>query len=236
MKTAIVTGGSRGIGAAIVEKLCHEGYRVVFNYQKRENAATELSKKTGAIAVRADFLSCEETQNFCAFAIEQLGHLDTLVLNAGLSQTGLFCNFDEAAHERLFRINYHAPAQILRYFLPYLRQREGKVVAISSIWGLSPACCEAAYSASKAALQALIAAVSKEEGQLNLNCICPGVIRTDMLKEYNEEELNDLIARTPKGRLGTPRDIAEVVSFLLSDSADFITGQSIVVDGGFLGN
>jgi 3-oxoacyl-[acyl-carrier protein] reductase len=236
MKTAIVTGGSRGIGAAIVEKLSKDGYRVVFNYYKSHDAAMELSQKTGALSFQANLLSQKETESFCAYAVKQLGTLDALVLNAGISRTGLFCSLDEEAHENLFRINYHAPAQILRLCLPFLREQQGKVVAISSVWGLSPACCEAAYSASKAALQTLITAVSKEEGNLNLNCICPGAIKTDMLNEYTTEEIQDLISRTPKGRLGKPKDVVEAAAFLLSDKADFITGQTLVVDGGFLGS
>ena len=236
MKTALITGGSRGIGAAIVRALTAQGWRVAFCYKSSQEAAEQLSRETGAIAIRCDVTGSAQVNAMAEEALRQLGHIDLLVNNAGVAWQGLLTDMTDDDWRTVLDTSLTAAFYTCRAVLPGMVSRKsGCIINISSIWGRVGASCEAAYSAAKAGLIGLTKALAKEVGPsgITVNCLCPGVIRTDMLACYTEDDLAALADETPLGRLGTPEDVAAAVCWLADDSASFITGQVIGVDGGF---
>ncbi len=236
MKTALITGGSRGIGAATVRALCRDGWRVAFCYRQSVEQAETLARETGAIAIRCDVTDSAQVRQMVSGALAQLRHIDLLVNNAGVAWQGLLTDMTDEDWRRVMDSSLSAAFYACREVLPgMVSRREGCIVNISSIWGRVGASCEAAYSAAKAGLIGLTKALAKEVGLsgVRVNCLCPGVIRTDMLNCYTEEELSALAEETPLGRLGTPEDVADAVCWLAAAQAAFITGQVIGVDGGF---
>ncbi len=232
MKNALITGASRGIGAAIARQLADDGYRVYINYEKSEIAANELAKRCGGVAIRADVSDPVQVNRM----YDEIGGADVLICNAGISEYGLFSEMDYDSWRRLFAVNVDGAYNCIQAALPHMiRQQSGAIIAMSSIWGICGASCEAAYASSKAALIGLTKSLAKELGPSNIrvNCIAPGVIDTDMLSGFSAADRADLCRQTPLMRMGTPEDIAHLASFLVSDRADFITGQIIGVDGGF---
>lgn len=236
MKTALVTGGSRGIGAAIVRALSAQGWRVAFCYRSSREAAQALSAETGALALCCDVTDSAQVQAMVAQALGQLRHIDLLVNNAGVAWQGLLTDMDDAAWHRVLDTSLSATFYACRAVLPgMVSQQSGCILNISSIWGRVGASCEAAYSAAKAGLIGLTKALAKEVGPsgVRVNCLCPGVIQTDMLACYTPDDLAALADETPLCRLGTPEDVAAAVCWLAADAAAFVTGQVIGVDGGF---
>ncbi|MBQ8149896.1 MAG: 3-oxoacyl-ACP reductase FabG [Clostridia bacterium] len=236
MKTALITGGSRGIGAAIVRALTAQGWRAAFCYKSSQEAAEQLSRETGAIALRCDVVDSRQVRAMTDEALRQLGHIDLLVNNAGVAWQGLLTDMTDDDWRVVLDTSLTAAFYTCRAVLPGMVSRKsGRVINISSIWGRVGASCEAAYSAAKAGLIGLTKALAKEVGPsgITANCLCPGVIRTDMLACYTDGDLAALADETPLGRLGTPEDVAAAVCWLADDSASFITGQVIGVDGGF---
>ena len=236
MKTALITGGSRGIGAAIVRALTDKGWRVAFCYRSNQEAAEQLSRETGAIAIRCDVSDSRQVRAMAEEALRQLSHIELLVNNAGVAWQGLLTDMTDEDWHTVLDTSRTAAFYTCRAVLPGMVSRKsGRIVNISSIWGRVGASCEAAYSAAKAGLIGLTKALAKEVGPsgITVNCLCPGVIRTDMLACYTEDDLAALADETPLGRLGTPEDVAAAVCWLADDSASFITGQVIGVDGGF---
>ncbi|NLV86302.1 MAG: SDR family oxidoreductase [Clostridiales bacterium] len=232
MKTALVTGASRGIGAAIARTLKREGFKVYINYNQSHDKAAALAKELSALAVKADVSDMNEVQHM----YDEIGGVDVLVCNAGISEYGLFSDMSHEAWQKLFAVNVDGAYNCIQCALPHMiGQKNGAIINISSVWGLCGASCEAAYSASKSALIGLSLALAKELGPsgIRVNCIAPGVIETDMLSSFTEADKEALRCETPLGRLGRPSDIAELCAFLASDKADFITGQVIASDGGF---
>ena len=230
--TALVTGASRGIGAEIARTLHRDGWRVIVHYNRAAEAASRLASELGAPCLRADLGDPDQVRAMCQAA----GPVDLLVNNAGVAAYGLFTDMDDAAWRRLFAVNVDGAAACCRAVIPHMvHEKRGCILNISSVWGLRGASCEAAYSASKAALIGLTRALAKELGPsgIRVNCVAPGVIQTDMLGNLTAADLAALAEDTPLGRLGTPRDVAEAVAFLASDRAAFLTGQVIGVDGGF---
>lgn len=227
----LITGGSRGIGAAMVRRFAPQS-RVYFTYCASEDKALALAAETRAQALRCDVRDDKQITALAA----PVGRVDTLILNAGIAQTGLFQDISAAEIDDLLSVNLRGAMLTARAFLPgMLSARGGCVLFVSSIWGVVGASCEAAYSASKAALIGLTRALAKEVSPagVRVNCLCPGVIDTDMLKDYGAPDRRDLVDRTPLGRLGDPRDIADAAAFLCGEQASFITGQTLTVDGGF---
>ncbi|MDD4080707.1 MAG: 3-oxoacyl-ACP reductase FabG [Eubacteriales bacterium] len=237
MRTALVTGGARGIGRAIVSRLCREGWRVAFTYQSRDDAAQSLHHETGALPIKNPALDEAQAGALYDETLKQLGHVGALVLNAGVSYTGLLSEMSVADWDALIALNLRGAFLVSRAFIPHLVSRKaGSLLFISSIWGIWGASCEAAYATSKAGLIGLAKSLALELGPcgIRVNALAPGVIRTDMLNEYSPDDLHALAARTPLGRLGEPCEVAAAAHFLLSDKASYITGQVLGVDGGFI--
>ncbi len=237
MKTVLITGGSRGIGEAMVRLYAEQGWRVAFTYLNSEEKALTLSWGTGALALRCDAKSEADTAAMAEQVLRKFGHLDALICNAGISYTGLLQDMTVSQWDELFAVHVRGAFLSTRAFLPGMISRQsGSILYVSSMWGQVGASCEAAYSACKAALIGLGKALAKEAGPsgVRVNCICPGVIQTDMVREYSREDLQVLADDTPLCRLGTPQDVARAAFFLSSEDASFITGQVLGVNGGFV--
>lgn len=236
MKTALVTGGSRGIGAAIVRELSKQGWQVAFCYRSSHEAAQRLSQETGALAIPCDVTDSGQVSAMAAQVQQQLRHIDLLVNNAGVAWQGLLTDMTDHDWHTVLDTSLSAAFFTCRAVIPgMVSRRAGRIINISSIWGRVGASCEAAYSAAKAGLIGLSKALAKELGPSNItvNCLCPGVIQTDMLACYTPDDLAALADETPLCRLGAPEEVAAAVCWLASDAAGFITGQVIGVDGGF---
>ena len=236
MKSILVSGGSRGIGAATVRHLSNSGARVAFLYEKNDSAAEKIAQATGAVAIKCDISSREQV--FAAYqkAKNAIGKIDGVVSCAGIAQQALFQDVTEADWQRMMGVNLSGAAYLAQATLPdMISEKNGAIVFVSSIWGEVGASMEAHYSASKAGLIGLTRALAKEVGPsgIRVNAVAPGVILTDMLSSFDEETLHTLSDETPLGRIGTPEDVAKAISFLLSDDASFITGQVLGVNGGF---
>ena len=231
MRTVLITGGARGIGAACVRRFAARGDRVWFLYEKNDAAAEAVSRETGATAIRCDVADAAQV----ARVFETLPPLDVLVCSAGIVQYGLLSTITDAEWRRLFAVNVDGVFHCVRAALPgMLQKKDGCIVTVSSMWGQVGASCEAAYSATKGAVLALSKALAQELGpsHIRVNAICPGVIQTDMCANVAPEVLESLREQTPIERLGTPEDIAQAMAFLVD--APFITGQVLGVNGGFV--
>ena len=236
MKNVLITGGSRGIGKSCVYEFAKAGYRVFLNYEKSDEAAQKICAETGAIAVKAD-VSDEESVERMAELVRKYGKVSVIVNNAGISQIKLFSDITAADWDRMFDVNVRGMFLVTKAFLPdMIHEKYGKIINISSMWGVRGGSCEVHYSAAKAAVIGFTKALAKEVAPsgINVNCIAPGVIDTDMNSELDEQAMAELCADTPAGRIGTPYDIAKTAVFLASDDASFITGQTICADGGII--
>ncbi len=232
-KTALITGASRGIGAAIARTLHREGWSLVLNYHQSRTAAESLARELNARLFCADVADPNQARALADFA----GPVELLVCNAGLAQYGLFTQLEDAQWSRTLAVNLDGVANCCRAVLPTMvREKRGCILNLSSMWGITGASCEAAYAAAKAGVIGLTRSLAKEYGPsgIRVNAIAPGVIETDMLSSFSHEERRALAEETPLGRLGRPEDVAELCAFLASDRAAFITGQTISVDGGFI--
>ncbi len=237
MKNVLITGGSRGIGRAIVETFVKAGYKVAFTYKNSESEALKLADATGALALRADS-SCEgDVINAVNTAKEINGSIDILVNNAGVSETGLLTDLSLERWNDIFATNVNGLFLYSKYIIPQmLNKKQGRIISISSIWGLVGASCEVAYSASKAAVIGFGKALAKELGPsgITVNTIAPGVISTDMNSALSESDIVALKEETPLMRIGCASDVAATALFLASEGASFITGEVINVSGGFV--
>ena len=228
MAKVLITGGSRGIGAACVRAFCQRGDRVLFLYRSSEDAARHLAEETGALALRADVSDPAAVSQAVGEAIGLLGGLDVLVNNAGVSQIGLFHEMEDADWQRVMGTNLDGAFYVTRAALPtMIAQHAGCIVNIGSMWGKTGASCEVAYSASKAALRGMTMALAKEVGPsgITVNCVEPGVIDTEMNAALDAETRDALCDGTPLCRIGRPEEVASAVCFLASEAASFITGH-----------
>lgn len=242
MKTVIVTGGATGIGRAVSSLFAETGYNVVIGYNKSIDAANELQSnlsKQGfsAVIYKCDITNSNDTNGIVEFAVQKFGKVDVLVCNAGIAQQKLFTDITDEDWYNMINTNLTGCFNCCRAASKVMvSKHSGSIVNISSMWGISGASCEVHYSASKAGVIGLTKALAKELAPSNIrvNCVAPGVIKTDMLSSFSDQDLEELKVETPLSRLGTPEDIAKAVYFLSSDDASFITGQVLSVDGGFI--
>lgn len=242
MKTVLVTGGARGIGAACAEAFAARGINVAVNYLSSRAAAealaSRLSGKYGvrALAVQADVSSAAEVEEMFGKVGAAFGGVDVLINNAGISLIKTADETTEEEWDRLFAVNVKAAHLTVRAALPHMiSEKAGSIVNVSSMWGISGASCEVAYSASKAAIIGYTKALAKELGLsgIRVNCVCPGAIDTDMNASLTREVRRSLAESAALGRMGKAEEVAKTVAFLALD-ADFVTGQVLAADGGFL--
>jgi len=230
MSTVVITGGSRGIGAAAAELFAAKGHRVYIFYTHNETAARAVAEKTGAIPICCDVSDGDDVR--AAFA--RIPDVDILICNAGISHYGLMSMMSERDWDRLFAVNVKGVYHCVNAAMPmFLKKQRGCVITVSSMWGRVGASCEAAYSATKGAIIALTKALAKELGPsgIRVNCVAPGVILTDMCAHFDEETLAELAEEAAIGRNGNPMDVARAMEYL--SEADFVTGHILNVDGGF---
>ena len=235
MKNVLVTGASGGIGQAIAAAFAQQGYGVAMQYHSQREQAEGLAGKIGAKAFRADVSQERDVEALFCAAEEAFGTIHVLVNNAGVSWRGLLTHMPLAEWEHVFAVNTRGVFLCCRRALPsMIRRKEGAIINISSMWGRQGASCEAAYSASKAAVIGLTQALAQEEGPsgIRVNCIAPGVIDTPMNSSLSPADLAALAGDTPLQRAGTPQEVAQAALFLAE--SPFITGQTLGVDGGFL--
>ena len=232
MKNVLISGGSRGIGRAMVEAFAKEGYKVAFLYKTNEQAAKEVADATGATAIRCDISDPDHVRR----VMQHIGEVDVLINNAGISQIKLFDTITDADFESVMMTNVGGAFFLSREVSRRMVARKcGRIINIGSMWGKLGASCEVHYSASKAALRGMTMALAKELGPsgITVNCIEPGVIRTEMNASLGADTLASLAEETPLMRLGEPTEVADLALFLASEKAGFITGQCIGIDGGF---
>jgi len=231
MRTVVITGGSRGIGAAAVREFSARGDRVFFLYEKSHDAAKAVEAETGATAICCDVADGEAVKA----AFSRIPDVDVLICNAGIMHFGLMSMMEENAWDRLFAVNvkgiYHCVNAAMPFFL---KKQRGCIITVSSMWGQVGASCEAAYSATKGAVIALTKALAKELGPsgIRVNCVAPGVIQTDMCAQVEPEILEEMASETPVGRNGRPEDVAKAFAYLAD--ANFVTGDVLSVSGGYV--
>ena len=242
MKSAVITGASRGIGKACAIELARAGFAVIINYKTNEAAAKETKREIEQAGGRAqiyqaDVCSPDEARRLISKCVMEFGGVDVLVNNAGISLSKLFLDTEPEELVRVTEVNYFGTFYASRAAAKEMLSscNGGSIINISSMWGVVGGSGEAAYSASKAAVIGLTRALAKElaPSGIRVNCIAPGVIDTDMNACYSVEVMEALKEKTPLNRIGSAEDVARAVRFLATDDASFITGQVLTVDGGF---
>ena len=231
MSTVVITGGSRGIGAAAVELFSERGDRVFFLYEKNHDAARAVAEKTGAVPICCDVADGRGVKE--AFAV--IGDVDVLICNAGICYSGLMSSMDEQSWDRQFDVNVKGIYHCVNAAMPsFLQKQRGCVITVSSMWGQVGASCEVGYSATKGAVIAMTKALAQELGPsgIRVNCVAPGVILTDMCAAVDPEILEAMASDAPVGRNGTPEDVANAMAYLAD--AQFITGHVLSVNGGYV--
>ncbi len=241
-KNVLITGSSRGIGRAIAERFSTEPYNIILNCkdstEQMRTLVTQLRlSNPNIIGVQADVARYEEAEKLFDAARENFGPIDILINNAGVSHIGLFQDMSHEEWEHLLAVNTGSVLNCSRLAVPdMIRKKEGVIVNISSVWGITGASCEAAYSASKSAVNGFTKALAKELGPcgIRVNAIACGVIDTEMNDRFSPEEKSALAEQIPLGRFGSAAQIANLCHFLSSDASGFITGQIITADGGMI--
>ena len=230
-KSVLITGSSRGIGAACARAFSREGYSTAINFINSQNKAEELARELSCSAFRADVSEPEQVNEL----FRKIGNVDVLVCNAGIAMQKMLEDTTPEEWRRIFAVNVDGVYNTCKAAIPHMvRERWGRIIIMSSMWGIRGASCEVAYSASKAALLGFTKALAKELGPsgVTVNCIAPGVIDTEMNSDILPKVMDELREQTPLCRLGMPDDVAELAIFLASEKAAFITGQIICADGG----
>ena len=244
MKNVLITGGSGGIGSAICVAFAQAGYNVAVHYNKNKEAAQRLAEilcqsyGIGAVSVRADVSDRQAVNDMYDEIDRAFGKIDVLVNNSGIAQQKLFTDITCDDWEKMIGVSldgvFHCTQEAVKRYM--IKNHSGVVLNISSMWGQVGASCEVHYSAAKAGVIGFTKALAKELGLsgIRVNCICPGVVMTDMMKSFDENTINELKEESVLNTLGTPKDIADAAVFLCSDRAKFITGQILGVNGGFV--
>lgn len=241
-KVALVTGASRGIGREIALELARSGISVAVNYYSSDEKAKELLLEIQSLNQNAQIYKADVSNDYEVYEMvhniqSELGAIDIVVNNAGISQIGLFTDMTSSERDRMIGVNLIGAMNVAKAVLPsMIHYKRGSIINISSMWGEVGASCEVVYSAAKAGLIGFTKALAKEVGPsgIRVNCVSPGVIDTDMNSELSEADMNELINDIPLNRIGTPSDIAKAVKFLVSDKAAYITGQVLSVNGGMI--
>ena len=237
-KTAVITGGSRGIGRATVEKFAQEGYNVAFCYEKNEQAARNITERfPDVLAIRADVSKETDVSAFFDKVINKWEKIDCAVACAGISQISLFTDITEQQFDRVCGVNFKGTFLTLRYAArQMIKQKQGSIVILSSMWGEVGGSCESVYSATKAAVIGLTKALAKELGPsgIRVNCVSPGVIDTDMNGNLSQSDISALCDQTPLCRIGNPGEVADLIYYLCGMNSSFITGQVISAGGGIV--
>lgn len=241
-KNVIITGGSGGIGSACARLFASNGYNVGIVYHKNAESAEKLKKEILDMEADCEIFQCDissrdEVESMFVQIGERLGKVDVLVNNAGVSQQKLFCDITLWEWNRIFDVNVTGVFNMCQCALrDMIDAKKGSIVNVSSIWGITGASCEAHYSATKGAVIALTKSLAKEYGPSNIrvNAVAPGVIDTKMNAHLDNSAIDCLKEETALGRIGTPKEAAEAIYFLASESSSFITGQVLTCDGGFI--
>ncbi len=231
MSTVLITGGSRGIGAAAVRRFAGKGHRVFFLYEKEHACAQAVMDETGAAGICCDVADTQQVHE----VFQRIGPVDLLICNAGIVHYGLMSQLTPAQWDRIFAVNVKGIYNCVNAATPgFLQTHTGCVITVSSMWGQVGASCEAAYSATKGAVIALTKALAQELGPsgIRVNCVAPGVITTDMCKSVDPATMSQLAQDTPLGRNGTAEDVAQAMEYLWE--AKFVTGQVLAVNGGYI--
>lgn len=239
-RTALITGGASGIGRAVTEAFAALDYNCVVAYYSSQKPAHDLIRSlnergVGCMSVQCDVSDGKSVGNLYEKVHSVFGFVDTVVNNAGVSHIKLFTDETDADYARVMNVNFKGAADVIKRFAPDMISRGfGRIINISSMWGVCGASAEALYSASKAGLIGLTKALAKELGPsgITVNAVAPGLIDTPMNADLSRAAIEEMIAATPMGRIGQPSDVAEAVCFLAGESASFITGQVLTVDGG----
>ena len=237
MQTVLITGGARGIGRAMVELFSKSGYNVAFTYKKSEKEANLLAESTGALAIRADSAREEDVLSAVALVGEKLGGVDCLINNAAVSSFSLFTDISLDAWNDIIAVNLTGAFLYSKAVLPgMIAKKSGRIINVTSMWGIVGSSCEVHYSTTKAALIGMTKALAKEVGPsgITVNAIAPGFIDTEMNKSLSAETRAELIDDTPLMRIGMPEDVANAALFLAGDNASFITGEVMNLTGGFI--
>ncbi|MBP5357465.1 MAG: SDR family oxidoreductase [Clostridia bacterium] len=237
-KTAVVTAGAKGIGEAIVRRFAKDGYGVVFSYNTSEQKALKLSSELNNVfCIKADLSLEPDAKRLAAFSLEKLGEIDALVCNAGYAHYSIMPHTSIIEMRKVIGCNLDTAYLSCKAFYDiFVNQKKGSIVNISSVWGLSGASCETAYSAAKAGIIGLTQSLAKElaPSLVRVNAVAPGAIETDMIAHLSKAEREALISEIPLGRIGSTEDIASIVAFLASEEAGYITGQVLNVSGGLV--
>ena len=236
MKNVLITGGSRGIGKACVYEFSNNGYRVFLNYNKSSDEAEKIKNETGAVIVKADVSDSKQVNDMAEFIHTNYGKIDVIVNNAGISQQKMFTDITENDWDRMFDLNMKSMYLVTKAFVDdMIYKQSGKIINISSMWGVTGGSCEVHYSAAKAAVIGFTKALAKELAPSNIqvNAIACGVIDTQMNACFSEEERAELADEIPAGRFGTPEETAHL-AVQLATGNEYLTGQIITLDGGWL--
>ncbi|MBQ8381260.1 MAG: 3-oxoacyl-ACP reductase FabG [Clostridia bacterium] len=237
MKTVLITGGSRGIGRAAVKLFSKNGYRVAFTYKSSEEEAKALARECGALAIKADSESESDIISAVSLVESELGGIDILINNAAVSSFSLLTDISLAEWRRVVDTSLTGAFLYSREALrSMIRKKWGRIVNVSSMWGLVGSSCEVHYSAAKAGLIGFTKALAKEVGPsgITVNAVAPGVIDTDMNSSLSDEELSALCDETPVSRIGSPEEVAKAIYFLAGDDSSFVTGEILNISGGFV--